>query len=46
MYLQRGARPLPGFTEYPNPQMGVERCVWKIVYQFDFLLDKEFANLL
>lgn len=21
-YLQRGARPLPGFTEYPNPQVG------------------------
>lgn len=21
-YMQRGARPLPGFTEYPNPQVG------------------------
>ncbi len=21
-YLRRGARPLPGFTEYPNPQVG------------------------
>lgn len=21
-YMQRGARPLPGFTEYPNPQIG------------------------
>lgn len=21
-YIQRGARPLPGFTEYPNPQVG------------------------
>lgn len=21
-YLRRGARPLPGFTEYPNPQIG------------------------
>lgn len=21
-YFQRGARPLPGFTEYPNPQVG------------------------
>ena len=21
-YLRRGAKPLPGFTEYPNPQVG------------------------
>ena len=21
-YLRRGARPLPGFTQYPNPQVG------------------------
>ena len=21
-YLRRGARPLPGFTQYPNPQIG------------------------
>ena len=21
-YLRKGARPLPGFTEYPNPQVG------------------------
>ena len=21
-YLRRGARPLPGITEYPNPQIG------------------------
>lgn len=24
-YLQRGAKPLPGFTEYPNPQVGYGR---------------------
>lgn len=28
-YLRRGARPLPGFTEYPNPQVGYGAlCVW------------------
>ena len=21
-YLRRGAKPLPGFTQYPNPQVG------------------------
>ncbi|HBN55513.1 MAG TPA: peptidase S8 [Lachnospiraceae bacterium] len=26
-YLQKGARALPGFTEYPNPQGGMGRCV-------------------
>ena len=26
-YLRRGARALPEFTEYPNPQVGYERCV-------------------
>lgn len=28
-YLRRGARPLPGFTEYPNNQVGYGAlCVW------------------
>ena len=28
-YLRRGARELPGFTEYPNPQVGFGAlCVW------------------
>ena len=26
-YLRRGARPLPGFMEYPNPQIGADDII-------------------
>ena len=26
-YLIKGARPLPGFTEYPNPQVGADGII-------------------
>ena len=33
-YLRRGARPLPGFTQYPNPQVGYGRSALEIACQF------------
>lgn len=32
-YLRKGARPLPGYEEYPNEEVGWGHFVWRIVFQ-------------